>query len=188
MNRSLIRGLVMTPAETSGVAATRVTLAGLRASLAGATVPCRYTAVANGIEIVCIGGKLSLDGQGHLPHVDCMEGRVYLIPDSTGVRVPCQQLGIPICRNKTCIACHGRGWTAAEDGWEEQCKSIKMNHVSTGWAGSIELENGAIAEAWGQLTYKEALGMAMLRAVEATAGVELGACGFTNTGATGQRL
>ena len=35
-------------------------------------MPCRFVdTLPGGIEIACIGGKLSLDGQGHLPHAAC---------------------------------------------------------------------------------------------------------------------
>ena len=53
--------------------------------------PCVYRAVDEEFEVVCIGGKLSVEGQLHLPHDACHgTGRVPLLP---GLRKPC-----PRCR------------------------------------------------------------------------------------------
>ena len=100
-------------------------------ALAGATKACDYTAVIEGMEVVCVGGKLSIDGQGHVPHPDCVKGRVYVFDET--VRIPCPDVGQPTgeLQRNSCMACRrnyghsedcyrctaGLGWTASEDGW-----------------------------------------------------------------------
>jgi hypothetical protein len=41
--------------------------------------PCLYRETVDGFECVCIGGKLSIDGQGNLPHGAC-QGTGYQYP------------------------------------------------------------------------------------------------------------
>ncbi len=103
---------------------------------AGAKVACSYEAVVEGMTVFCITGKLSIDGQGHLPHADCIEGWVYVLGDE--VRVLC-------CENpkhekwadlsfRDCPYCHGLGWTPATDGWEDAILALKWDMtVTTCW-------------------------------------------------------
>jgi len=74
--------------------------------LASATVPCPNT--------------------DKVPHLGCINGRVLVFPDATGVRVACTACGghrkywnraQGYFTDIDCKGCMGRGWTAATDGW-----------------------------------------------------------------------
>ena len=57
--------------------------------LSGATKPCDYHEIIDGIEVTCIGGKLSFDGRLHVPHTECAAGQISFFGPETGVQVAC---------------------------------------------------------------------------------------------------
>ena len=107
-------------------------------AVAGVRVPCQYHEIIEGIECICIGGKISMDGQAHLPHETCdSTGLVLLFPKTVREPCPCPEKFLSAerrCRGcefwgssyarepgldcrSSCDICQGRGWNASRDGW-----------------------------------------------------------------------
>ena len=162
----------MTPAET-------------QVALAGATV-------------LCAGQQLSPEHEGWQTerHHDatCCNGtdRVYLFSDETGVRVSCACYSGKVPLHRTydgqydhtieCPDCQGRGWTAAEDGWEEAAVEAGASVFRTWWDRQQEQWMAEVRLVACHLPSSIAVGdtaegarlAALLQAVEALEGVELG--------------
>lgn len=92
---------------------------------------CRYTAMIDGFEMVCIGGRLSIEGQGHVPHDVCKgTGKVWPL------REPC-----PGC------------WECHAPGYNEACHSgcLQSNCGNKGWSPITDydaLEAAWLAKGW----------------------------------------
>ncbi len=82
-------------------------------------VPCGYLVVVDGFEFRCVGGRVSVDGQGHSPHGACYgSGQAPVFP-LLRVKCYCECHGYVaddvIHLKASCWVCQGRGWTPETD-------------------------------------------------------------------------
>ena len=99
---------------------------------AGAWRLCSYQVIIEGIELVCINGLVSMNGQMHSPHDVCNgTGRIYALPDT--VRVPCP-FG-HTAKDALCGNCASRRWTASTDylTWRDAAKTLWTIKIISAW-------------------------------------------------------
>ena len=134
-------------------------------------VPCDYVEIIHGFEAICINGKVSFDGQGHIPHIQCGgTGKVYSLQEPCYIRVMTPRdakygFGEKV-HPSGCSRCGSRGWTSNTN-YDALLAAVRAKGWSLFVTTCPEWEGDRIAVLDGKNTLSDVFTFDKLRGTEA---------------------